>query len=267
MTASPPQDGLACMPRELRILYSAALLVFVASILIATGRASQSFAGWLKDHQTLVTGLFAVVAAFWTIERMNAGMKQATDLERKRRDHELNGARAVLPIALSAITGYAQRSADLLKTILDESTAFAHDVNIPADFKAPELSDEAVPVLRDVIRYGGPAESTLIADLLSHYQVQNVRLRSIPDDSRRGRLSKHNVLQYVFDAAELYMRASDLFNFARRRAEIGPVPPVDAASIRSGLTLCGFHHGEYPELDELFDLRWPGAPPGEDADV
>lgn len=196
---------------------------------------------------------------------MNAGMRQATDLEQKRRDHELDGARAVLPLALSNMCGYAERSADLLRAMLDASASFPDHVSVPADFNPPELPDEAISVFRDCIRFAHHDEARQLADLLSEYQVQNVRLRAIPDDAHRGRLSKNNVHEYVLDSAELYARAANIFDYARRK-ERGGVSPIDRSDMRSGLNICGFYEEEYPEIDTIFERRWPAPPGTEDQD-
>src|SRR4051794_35525172 len=63
---------------------------------------------WLNRYQTLIVGVVAFVGAFLTVQAVRAQIQQADRLEDERRERESYAARATLPLALSAITGYAE---------------------------------------------------------------------------------------------------------------------------------------------------------------
>jgi hypothetical protein len=238
------------------ILFVGSLLVALAVVIVGTAPAYPNPWRWLQDWQTLIAGLIALGAALATIEWMQKGIDETVRQARENRQRDLDAARTVLPLALSGICGYAETCGVILKGMLEESAHLSDEVNVPPEFTSPELPDQAIGIVRDCVR---PAEADIacqLRQLISDFQVQNVRLRAIPDDSRAGRLSKHNVHQYVLDTAELYARASALFDFARDPDET----PLTREQMRHGLNLTGFWRGECEEVDAIFERRWPPIP-------
>jgi ABC-type nickel/cobalt efflux system permease component RcnA len=68
------------------------------------------------DHwQTLVTGIIALVGAWWTVRGIRSQIKQTIEFERDQHEREERAARSVLPMALSEIAQYAIDCIKLLK--------------------------------------------------------------------------------------------------------------------------------------------------------
>ncbi|MFZ2082477.1 MAG: hypothetical protein WAV38_38640 [Xanthobacteraceae bacterium] len=79
----------------------------------------RGFVAWLQNWQTLVAALVAVGAAGVAFHNTTRSLRDGKRLEMRRRGRKHAALRAVLPLALSQLTDYAERSAHALGDLLN----------------------------------------------------------------------------------------------------------------------------------------------------
>lgn len=141
------------------------LLAFLIFIIIITSYAvyitPEGILEGFKNFQTLITGVFAVLAAVFTAwiihgqtEAVYDQIKRQDRRENERRERSEYAARSVLPHALSSVINYGQACVKVLRILhkANESTGdnawVAPENGMP---KVPELSDKAIKDLRENI--------------------------------------------------------------------------------------------------------------------
>jgi hypothetical protein len=208
--------------------------------------------GWLSDWQTLVTGALAILAAVvggaFVFGQTRESRRQAD--EALAREHF--AARAVLPLALSAIVDYAEAVVSSLTTTPTYSSYRA--VVVPsAPYVPPDFDTASIMVLRDVIESASPEIGDRVATLLARVQVLAARLRALAANllpSSRAVGLEHNAVDYTIDAAVIFARASALFRYARRETDDAPDQIPSPTELTTALNLLGFDAATTPALFE-----------------
>jgi hypothetical protein len=219
-----------------------------AGLGISTGivifEAQETLLSFVIQFQTLIAGIIAAMAAAATIHFI----RKQINLEQNFRQRS---ARAGLAINLSAITKYASESMKLAKKLRDEIVIREREdqeiESIERDIEGYDESD-SVPVLsKDVIEgmtYAAGAlpdpQSSQITDLLTSFQVQYVNLVDLKfriDTPVEGNMTHAvhalNGESAINQAAALYSKASELFNFARATTvELDDIPTDKIATAR-----------------------------------
>lgn len=171
---------------------------------------------------TLVTGLAAVAAAFVSVRAVHRQIDSDRQMEADRIAAQRAANRATLPLVLSRICRYATDHGVRLYAALEQCPGGA----LPRSVKLGEFSylpEGSIADLKEFIQFSKSADRKFIADLLSDIQVQNARIEGMISDRARGRLViADNLEEYLFDAMEIYGRASALFNYARGETEVMP---------------------------------------------
>lgn len=153
---------------------------------------------WANRYQGFVGGIFTLVAAAVAFAAVRRQVAQVDRIEAARLKQEALAARAVLPFALDAISDYAQRC-------LRELERHRGRPDTPLSLEA--FPREAVPVLKEAVRFSEGNVRDQIADLIATAQVVVAR--------SRGRLPASARVQLVLDLADLYERAGHLYEHGR----------------------------------------------------
>jgi hypothetical protein len=156
--------------------------------------------------QTLITGLLAAIAAIATIARIGDQIdedkrKTAHERERKAMSH-----RALLPLVLADICDFVETDNAKLKAALKTSTR-------PARLVWPESITNQLETIRIIIEYDdtNSVESNRLRILLTQLQIYRSRRRP----SAIGLVSAYDTINRIKDAAEIYVAASELFEYGR----------------------------------------------------
>lgn len=204
----------------------------------------------IKDWQTLWAGGLAILAALigggFILRQTRAIQKQAGAVERREqatltRQHA--AARAVMPLALSALVEYAQSCAESLVRVRQAALDEKIPRPVATSYVPPTLDPGVISSLADVIASADPAVGDAIAKVISNVQVLGARLRGIRDRAIRGPFDLillTNLESYTVDAAIIFARGSALFLFARRATEEpgGDFPSEKA--LHDALNVMGF---------------------------
>lgn len=203
------------------------------------------------DWQTLIAGFLALVGAGWTVRGLRAQIRQTDQLAENRRSREELAARAVLPLALSDMSGYARDCIQLLSIYVTGEKPV-----VPADLEIPRTSPDSVGTFRDCARFADPKVATKIHALLSTVQVQQARLRSLIRRSRGKRMSVEKGVDAMIDAAEVHAKNDDLFEYARG-ADAVRSPP---GQLRTALRNSGIWEPEHPAHQRIIQMKTPAPP-------
>jgi hypothetical protein len=174
--------------------------------------------------ETLLTGGAAVLAALFTIRKINEQIRQTGQLAADQRNRKARAARAMLPLALSEITEYATACINGLLALqplfLDESALDRSPAHSDlSSWTLPRLPENVLPLLKECIEYSDDRPAEAMRDMVRHFQVQNTRLI---EDLSRLRLNDgvhlllwQHIVERIQDSAELCARAAILFPFSR----------------------------------------------------
>lgn len=181
---------------------------------------------WLRDWQTLAAGVLALAAAAITAFYLRKQIGQSELQERARIRRRHFAVRSILPLALSALTDYAEGSAKTLIAVLGH----AKGKMIPRGslvIEVPETPVSAIETLREMIEFSDDYTGSYLASLIAQIQVQRSRLVDLreylaPSASSRAIVAVVDVEIYIFDAAVIHAVASQFFRYARRATHQPP---------------------------------------------
>jgi hypothetical protein len=200
------------------------------------------------DYQTLIAGVLALTGAGWTVSAIRRQIQQTYYLEDERRAREETAARTVMPLALSSLTHYAGECIYMLDDFV------THGKNVPEEHEAPPLPVDAIGPLQVTSRHADESIITKIAALLGRLQVQHGRLKDLIDRSRGGKMHQHEGVTALVDAADVYARASELFDYARSTDETRRRAPKK--NLISALHICaGIYDDDHPAIAYINELE------------
>ena len=210
---------------------------------------------FLYDWQSIIAGLFAIVAALigGMFIRRQIELSDQHEKERLRRKHA--AARAMLPLALSSLSEYARECAQLLRNIHIQSQGEAVPLSALQNLKLPALPMDTTNDLRSMVEASGPTEGRAIATTLSNVQVLASRLSSLHIKSNTQVVVLANIEDYIINAAEIQARADELFDYARGETEDVPASDPSVDSLRRAIFILRFHETRFDRIRETITRR------------
>lgn len=173
-----------------------------------------SFLKFAFDWQSLLAGLFAILAAGIGWVAISRQVRWADEQEQARVRRQHAAARAMLPLALAGLSDY-----QCVEALLPLYTGGAGERIFEPEggWPRPEVPASPMEGLRAMVEAAIGLEGKAIATLLARLQVQASRLRSLAREFRRPETTvvRSNIEQYIVDTVELQARADALFLFAR----------------------------------------------------
>lgn len=175
---------------------------------------------WLKEWQTLSSGIFATLAAAATLWAIRLQIAQVDEHANENRYRRNLAARAALSQPLSNIVGVQKSIINSLKISLENESADQLVPFTPGLY--PQVADtDLSKVIACIVDAELPPADDL-SKLVSQLQVQNARL-GIDGNRRRIRRRETEVRttieHYLVDALFIYARAEGLILYARKEDE------------------------------------------------
>lgn len=215
---------------------------------------TRGVAAWLRKWQTLVAATVALIAACVAFHNTTRSLRQAAGQETSRRKRKHAALRAVLPLALSQVADYAERSARALDQLAIQSQGQQFE-QLPR-MAAPEnliqpLPSDTLKALAGFIEYSDTVNVVVLEDTVAWIQIHNSRVRHIVqsnrDQSGTRLVVRHEVMASVIDAAAIYAGASAMMQYSRRQRECLP-RIVSWQEVKAGLLSMGIWNDEYDAL-------------------
>ncbi|OFW89116.1 MAG: hypothetical protein A3J37_05620 [Alphaproteobacteria bacterium RIFCSPHIGHO2_12_FULL_45_9] len=223
---------------ELLLILAAALIVYIT---ISKNLDFTTFSNW----QTLLTGVLALLGAWWTVNTMQKQMHE----EKTRADDALYrrslAYRSKMPDALIEISAYTKGCFKYLH----QGAPFL-----------PEKPLNGITILKEAIEFTDNESALIIYELVSFYQKYNSRIAHFLESRDR---SKDDL---IYDTIMLNCMAIGIFNYARNiEKTIQGSPITREAMLRSIVDLVGFMNWQVNPglrddelyLENLIHLRHP----------
>ena len=188
--------------------------------------------GELSKWQTLIAGMTAMAAAWWSVSAIHLQIAQTDRSETDRRESRRAAARATLPLALSAISHYAEDCSRILHQLVNNCIHGSLPTSVlVASFPAPPI--EAISSLKEMTELAKPSERRTIAALLCKIQIQWSRVSSLANERRRASsiVADLNLKSFIIDTAEIQARADAIFDFARLKSDTIPTEEVSRQQV------------------------------------
>lgn len=214
---------------------------------------------WVSDWETIFAGALALLAALIGAVFIQRQIRQVED----RREQRYLAVRATMPLTLSKLCDYADRCVQTLVPYSRKKPNGGHFEDQAASaFDIPSVPDGIVPDLRDMIEACSPSQAKPLVELLNVLQVQMARLRGLHADfsgPKRKIVGDSYFLTVLLDSADLYARASNLFDFARAgegAVDVPESPRLPVEMIRGALFSMSVRDDNAPELYRHIDAAY-----------
>jgi hypothetical protein len=189
----------------------------------------------LEKWQTLVTGIIALGAAWWTIrvikEQIALQKAEINSNEERHRDSlksKLFSIRAHMPDALSELSGYARNCMLYLRDLQDS---------------LPDRPFDSINTMKNSIEYVDGDTAASIFEMVTHYQVHNSRILSYSRDRRA-----YDFVEKFYDTTLLHAYIDKIFEYSRGESEgVTPGSPSKKdmiSSLRQAVGLAEFLENE-----------------------
>lgn len=253
-------DAMAPVRQHLFILgYTALLLSGLAALWF-----KPSVSDWPAWVQA-IGSIAAIAAAIWIAQWQAGRERKKEDELRLRRER---AARAVTPLALTQICAWAEETMASWREAARRLQAspfermFGDRMGEPgvpdaADMVFSKAPESAVQVIQSMIEASSEEHAKPYVALLQVLQVQQTRAAGFVADinSPRATMAAEYCFGQAVRTAEVYARASELFNHARDR-DAEAATPINRQQIGTALYLARAYEDLNPDLARLADRMY-----------
>jgi hypothetical protein len=192
-----------------------------------------NFSQCLYDWQTLIGGILALFAAAATIYFLRKQIRQAAELAETQLKRQHNATRVALPLALSGLLEFCQKTAD---EIAQQIETISSGLNVDSElndavqpgsenappFKRHEIPQDSISLIYKFVEtLNNEQEAKHVSELVSQFQVFNARyvgihVNNIADsDSLYGLLLDCATVKFLTESVFNYARSVDDASFAK----------------------------------------------------
>jgi hypothetical protein len=177
----------------------------------------------LQKWQALVGAAVALLAAVIAFLNTTRSLSHAKQLEDRRRGRKHAAVRATLPLALSQVLDYANRSAHSLNDLIASCrNNVLPPMTAPTSLVQP-IPTETLPSLAEFIEYSDTLDVGIVEGTIALIQIHDARVRALVeanrDPSRIAIVRQEEIEGRIVNAASIYAGAAAVFDYARRRAD------------------------------------------------
>lgn len=235
----------------------AMLLIVVVTVWLGIlGPLPAGVGSWLQGWQTLLAAGVASIAAVIAFRNTSRSLEHAASLEHHRRSRKHAALRALLPLALSELSDYAERTARALEQLISKCVGESLTAKEAPENLAVLRPSEAIELLADFIEYSDSLDVSVLERTVAWIQIYDARLRGVVRDNRDTRTSRRVVRseleERIIEAASIYAGAASAFEYARRREAMLPTT-ISWDDVKRALRNMGFFEDEFPRLHEALD--------------
>lgn len=173
---------------------------------------------WIYDYQTLIAGVFALLAGAISILALSRQIQQAEQFKKEELERELRAARPMLAFVIVPLLGYAEACYKILR---DSYVDLVPNTNGFVTY--PKINAEIPPIPADVfgglienLKFGTPSAVSVLSNILTKLQIQNSRLVQLRTNEYSS--TSHSLKQlhvYTTDSLELISLCTRMFAYSR----------------------------------------------------
>ena len=177
-----------------------------------------SLLDFVKEFQTLITGLLALTAALFTIYFLRKQIKQTEKIVEDQHIKSITAARAVLPIALSELCEFYNKSGHyiiLLLNNVDIETQKLSRSYLIKPFKI-NIDTGIINIVKENIDIKNNSTTNYIFEVMQRYQVILARIKGFETDHNHiNSLNYEYILSTLREIAEAHAYTSLAFTYGR----------------------------------------------------
>jgi len=217
---------------------------------------------WLHDWQTLAAAttasIVASIATYIAFQNTTRSLRHAESLEKHRRSRKHAALRAVLPLAVSQVTNYAEQSAHTLNSLISRCSGETLPERSTSNSVVRPLPSETLKSLADFIEYSDAVDVEIIESTVAFIQIHDSRLhdlvRNNQDPSNVRIVVRTELEGLIIDAASIYAGAAAVFEYARRRQAQIP-RTISWDRVEAALRNMQMWDDQHPRLHEALARR------------
>jgi hypothetical protein len=234
------------------------LIVLLGVWLGIFGPMPAGFAKWLQGWQTLIAAVVAAVAVIVAFKNTDRSLAHAESLETNRRRRKHAAVRAVLPLALSQVIAYADRSARALNDLVSKCEGETLPVGVAVESLVGPLPSETLKSLADFIEYTDTTSVEVLESTVGWIQIFDSRMRALVqhnnDPAETWAVVRTEIEGLIVDAATIYAGAASAFDYARRRR--GEMPTeLSWDAVIGALRNMSLWDDEHPRVYQIVERR------------
>jgi hypothetical protein len=201
--------------------FAMVLIVLLGAWLGILGPMPDGFTKWLQGWQTLIAAVVAAVAVIFAFKNTDRSLAHAERLEENRRRRKHAAVRAVLPLALSQVIAYADRSARSLNDLVSKCEGETLPAGVAVESLVEPLPSETLKSLADFIEYTDTTSVEVLESTVAWIQIFDSRMRALVqhnnDPAKTWVVVRTEIEGLIVDAATIYAGVASGFDYARRR--------------------------------------------------
>lgn len=232
--------------------------VLLAVWLGILGPLPAGVSNWINYWQNIIAAGIAIGAAALTYHSATRQLKQNDRQECNRRSKKRASVRAMLPLALSQIIEYTEKSAFALIDLLGLCQGQSFPRNSPIKNLPQALPHETLNVLAEFIEYSDDIDASLVEAMVAWVQIHDARVRGLIRDNQdpagTAVIVRLNIEGSIIDAASIYAAAAALFDYGRRR-EHRPRSTITWEDVRRAFTSMRIWDLDHPDLYKIVEGR------------
>lgn len=208
---------------------------------------------WIYLNQSLIAGILALVAAYFTIKVIRGQIDQAQRSEVERFKRRNRAARASLPFALSEFVDYAN---NCRSNIIVVELAVQNSLPLTSAVTLPSYPALAAAKIADAIETADADNSKKLASILAYAQIYHARLTEFVELSNRSPIpvSKRDCNNRYYDTLCLKKLCARAFEYGRGEVEAIGAVCTSTEAIAELRVSWGFMN---PDLEQIVRERWP----------
>lgn len=238
------------------------LIVMIGVWLGIFGPLPSGVTNWVHHWQTLIAAVVAAtiasIAAYVAFQNTERTLKHNEHLERHRRARKHASLRAMLPLALSKISEYAEDSADALNRLVDQCQNETLPKHTPFADLPVELPSDTLEILTDLIEYSDDLNVSVLEATVAWIQIHDARVRGMMrdnDDPNALNMVRRIQLEgSIIDAASIYAAAGTYYDFGRQLTA-NPPNTVTWDNVRNALRNMRFWDQDHPRIYKIIEGR------------
>jgi hypothetical protein len=240
------------------------LIPLLAIWLGIVGPLPEGVATWVRQWQPLLAAAVALFAAGVAFHNTTRSLRHTAEQETNRRKRKHAALRAVLPLALSQVADYAERSARALSQLAVQCEGQPFErlprMAVPESLIQP-LPADTLKTLADFIEYSETVNVVVLEDTVAWIQIHDARVRYMVeanrDQSGTRLVTRYEIMASVIDAAMIYAGAGAIMQYSRRQQECLP-RIVLWAQVTTALISMGVWNDQYDALVRRREERAEG---------
>lgn len=241
---------------QLVLLYFG-LIYLITTACLLIGLYQMTLMEWVKNYQTLITGILALLAAWWTVTKMEKQILLTKFQNEDAINRKRKSIRASLVSKLDQAIKYSRTSCYVLRPMINNGDYVNLNNNAKLNIPFPKpLERELIHDLCEVIEYApNKRVEELISLYLNYHQIMNARMVDLEYRLRGNgnNVLVHEIKSELINFGLMTSAIAKLFPYARLQKEVPD--KIDVNSVLENLGEIYLEEETRKELRKIVNSR------------